>query len=163
MSRESIRKQLKNLDVSKLKLKNGNTIEKELKRHAAVLADCIMEELDKVYDSYDPVVYERSYDLYNSLYIDQTIKIDVTASGASLSIGLSFDDGAMHRSFDGEMKNTAWLINDGWQTHGRFASIPYFGYRESTNFIEHGIEKYKSKVSNPFTVELTKGTEVTYF
>ena len=44
---------LKNLDVSKLKLKNGKSVEAELKKHAAILADCILYQLDKVYDSYE--------------------------------------------------------------------------------------------------------------
>ena len=43
---------LKNLDVSKLKLKNGKSVEAELNIHAAILADCILDQLDKVYDSY---------------------------------------------------------------------------------------------------------------
>lgn len=149
--------------MSKLKLKNSNTVEQELKRHAAILADCIMQELDAVYYLYSPLVYKRSFDLYNSLDIDRTVKIDVSVSGAKFSIRLSFDDGAMHQSFGGKMVNTAWLINDGWQTHGSFATVPNLGFREPTNFIENGIEKYKNSVSNPFPVKLTKGIEVTYF
>lgn len=163
MSRESLQQQLKKLDVKKLKLSNGKSVEDELKRHARILADCIMDELDQIYDSYEPKMYHRSYDLYNALDVDQTVNVNVSASGAQLSIGLYFDDGAMHRSFDGEMVNTAWLINDGWQTHGRFANVPYLGYRSATNIVEKGIERYKRSVRNPFPVKLTKGTEVTYF
>lgn len=36
---------LKNLDVSNLKLKNGKSVEAELKKHAAILADCIIYQL----------------------------------------------------------------------------------------------------------------------
>lgn len=158
-----LKKQLKNLDVSKIKMSNGKTVEAELKRNAGILADCIMVELDKVYDSYSSKVYERTYDLYNSLNVDSTIRINVNASGTTLSIGLSFDDGVMHQGFDGQMKNVAWLINDGFQTKGRFAHVPYLGHREATNFLEHGIEAYKRSVKNPFAVKLTKGDEVTYF
>lgn len=163
MSRELLKQQLKNLDVKKLKLSNGKSVEDELKRHARILADCIMDELDQIYDSYEPKIYHRSYDLYNALDVDKTVKVDVSASGAKLSIGISFDDGVLHESFDGGMVNVAWLINDGFQTHGRFANVPMLGYRSATNYIEHGIEKYKNSVSNPFPVKLTKGTEVTYF
>lgn len=150
-----LRKQLQKLNVSKLKLKNGNTVEKELRNHARVLADCIMEELDNVYDARTPKVYQRSYGLYNSLYIDDVVRVDVSAKGASLSIGLHFDDGAVHKSFSGEDANTAVLINEGWQTHGSFSHVPYLGYREGTHFIEKGIEKYKRRVGNPFTVKFT--------
>ena len=159
----NLKKQLKQLNILKLKMKNGKTVEAELKRHASILADCILQELSEVYYSYTPKQYIRTYDLYNALDVDRTIKINVSSKGAKLSIGLFFDDSVMHESLDGEMMNTAWLINDGFQTNGVFANIPYFGFREATNFIENGIEKYKKSVSNPFAVRLTKGDEVTYF
>lgn len=163
MSRESIQKQLKQLDVEKLIMNNGNSVAEELKRHAAILANCILKELDKVYESYEPKIYNRTYNLYNSLDVERTVRIDVSSSGAKLSIGVYFDDGAMHESFSGKMVNTAWLIDDGWQTHGRFASVPMFGYRKASFFIEKGIEQYKQSVKNPFAVKLRKGKEVTYF
>lgn len=160
---KDLKSKLKNIDVSKIKLKNGKTIKDEIKRHAAILADCIQYELDAVYDSYSPIVYKRTYNLYNSLYIDDKVKIDISSSGSNLSIGIHFDDGAIHKGFDGSDADTAILINDGWQTHGRFANVPYFGYREATHFIEKGITAYKRKVNNPFNVKLTKnGIEEVY-
>lgn len=158
----NIKRQLEEMDVSRLKLKNGNTIEKELKRHAAILADCIMYELDKVYDSYEPKKYERTFDLYNSLKIDR-IRICISAAGSNLNVRLCFDEGAMHPSFDGDLVPVAWLINDGWQTHGWFADVPYLGFREASNYIENGIERYKKSVNNPFKIKLTKGDETQYF
>ena len=158
-----LRRQLDSLNVSKLKMKNWNTIEKELKRHARILTDCIMHELDNVYDSYEPTVYKRTYGLYNSLYIDDTIRVDISGKNMSLCIGLSFDDGAIHQGFNGEYVNTAILLNDGYKTHGSFSNIPYFGYREGTHFIEKGIQKYKRIVSNPFTVRLTLNYEIREF
>lgn len=157
------KKQLKKLDVAKLKLKNGSTVENELKRHASILVDCIMEELDNVYDARTPKVYQRSYGLYNSLYIDDVIRIDVSSKGANLSIGLHFDEGAIHQSFSGEDVSAAVLLNEGWQTHGSFSHVPYLGYREGTHFIEKGIEKYKRKVSNPFKLKFTINNEERIF
>lgn len=151
----NLSKQLKNLDISKLKLKNGTTVEKELRRHASILADCIMEELNKVYDSYEPKVYKRSYKLYDSLIIDGKAHVDVSAHGANLSIGLHFDDNAIYRGFDGEQVNIAILLNEGWQTHGQFKNVPYLGFREGTHFIDKGIEQYKKRVSSPFMVRFT--------
>lgn len=63
----NLNKQLGKLDISKLKLANGNTLKQELEHHARILADCIQKELDNVYDSYEPVQYVRTYGLYNSL------------------------------------------------------------------------------------------------
>lgn len=154
--------QLKKKDVSKLKLKNGNSVEKELKHHAAILANCITEELSNVYDSYSPSVYCRSYGLYNSIYIDDT-QIEILAKGLTMSIGVKFDEGAIHKGFFGEDANVAVLLNEGWQTHGSFANVPYLGYRNATHFIENGIEKYKSKVNKPFAVKFTINDEIRTF
>lgn len=144
-------------------MKNGNTVKDELKRHASILADCIMEELDSVYDSYTPKVYKRSYDLYNSLYIDDVVKIDISTSGVGLSIGIHFDEGAIHKGFYGDDANTAVLLHEGWQTHGSFSDVPYLGYREGTHFIEKGIEKYKQQVARPFAVRFTINNEERIF
>ena len=159
----NIKKQLRNLDVSKLRMKNGRTVEAELKRHSEILGDCIMECLDEVYDSYNPKTYIRSYGLYHSLYIDDVVRVDISSSGVNLGITVHFDDGAIHKSFDGEDMNTAVLINEGWQTHGSFADVPMLGWRTGEHFIEKGIEKYKRKVSSPFKVRFTINGEERLF
>lgn len=152
----NLKESLRNLNISKLKLKNGKSVETELKKHAAILADCILDQLDKVYNSYEPKFYKRTYNLYNSVYIGDKVVAEVTAKGAALSISVGFDEGALHTGLDGRLVNTAVLLNEGWQTHGRFANVPYFGYREPTHFIEKAIEMYKQKVSNPFEVQINK-------
>lgn len=151
----NIIKQLEKLNVSKLKLKNGNTVQKELEHHAAILCDCIQYELDKVYDSREPKVYRRTYDLYDSIYIgDTTIK--VSSSGCTMSVKIEFDDkGALHTGFMGEEAFMPTLLNEGYQTHGRFADVEYLGWRSPTHFLEAGIERYKRSVDRPFTVKLT--------
>ena len=159
-----LKRQLRNLDMSRLKMKNGSSVETELKRHAGILADCIMDSLaNEVYESYTPKMYVRSYRLYDSLYIDDFLRVDITARGTNLSIGLHFDDGAVHIGFNGEDANTAVLLNEGFQTHGSFKDIPYLGYRTGTHFIEKGIEKYKEKVNNPFMVKFTINDEERIF
>jgi hypothetical protein len=163
MSNKSISDQLKNLDVGKLKTTSGRKIEDELRRHARILANYIELELDKVYESYEPKVYQRSYGLYNAPEIDQTIRVDISSSSAKLSIAIHFD-GAIHQSLSSKPMNTAWLINDGWQVRNAwFKNVPMFGYREASHFLENACEKYKKSVSNPFTVKLTKGDETIYF
>lgn len=159
----NLKQQLRNLDVSKLKLKNGNTVEKELKRHATILADCIMAEIDNLYESYSPKIYNRSYRLYNSLYIDNTIHLDISAKGTNLSIHLGFDEGAIHEGIMGDEVDVVLLWNDGYRTHGSFADVPMFGWRNGAHFIENGIAKYKKKVKNPFPVRLEKNNREYYF
>ena len=156
----NIAKQLRNLDVSKLKMKNGNTVEEQLHKHARILGDCIEKALDEVYDSYSPKVYRRSYGLYDSLYIDDVIKVEVSAKGTNLSIKLSFDENSTHENFYGEDSSVANLINEGWSWKNSSVDIPYLSRREGTHFIEAGIEEYKRSVSNPFTVRFTINDEV---
>lgn len=159
----NLTKQLKNLDVSRLKMKNGNTVADELRRHAKILADCIQRALDDVYESYNPKVYRRSYSLYDSLYIDDVIKVEVSAKGANLSIRVSFDEGSHHENFYGEESNVAILLNEGWSWKNSSVNIPYLSSREGTHFIERGIEEYKRSVSKPFTVRFTINDEVRMF
>ena len=157
----NLSKQLQALDISKLKMSSGNTVKRELQKHAAILADCIMDELDKVYDSHEPKIYQRTYGLYNSLQIGN-VKLDVSAAGASLGITLTFDENAIHKGFDGEPVNTAVLLNEGWSWHNGL-EIPYMSNRAGIHFIESGIEKYKQRVKNPFKVKLHINNEIRDF
>lgn len=152
----SIIDQLQKMDVSKLKMANGSTVGTELQRHAKILADCIQGQMDKMYESYQPKQYHRTYRLYDSLYIDDELIFSASAKGSSLKIRLGFDNGSMHIGFNGQPADTAVLLNDGYKTSGYFAHIPYLGYREGYHFVEKGIEDYRRKVSNPFTVEISK-------
>lgn len=120
----NIRRQLKNLDVSKLRMKNGRSVEQELKSHASILADAIMEELDAVYSSYSPKIYQRTYDAYNSLYIDDKVRIDVSSKGAGLAISIRFDNGSLHKNFNGEDSDVINLLNEGWAWENN-PHIPY--------------------------------------
>ena len=158
-----LKKQLKALDVSKLKMKNGNTVAEELRKHAKILADCIQRALDDVYESYNPKVYRRSCSLYDSLYIDDVIKVEVSAKGTNLSIRLSFDKNAMHENFYGEESNVAILLNKGWSWKNSSVDIPYLSSREGTHFIERGIEEYKRSVKKPFAVRFTINDDVRMF
>ena len=152
----NLKVQLKNLNISKLKTSNGITVKSELQKHARILADCIMRQLDAVYDSYNPKIYQRTYELYNSIYIDDRLFVKVSSTGASLSIRVGFDDGAWHTGLDGKDVNTAVLLNEGWQTSGKFNDVPYFGYRKATHFIEKAVEEYRRSVQNPFNVKINK-------
>ena len=155
-------KQLEKLNISKLKLKNGNTVQKELERHSRILANCIQYELDKVYDEREPKVYKRTYDTYNSLYIGDTV-VKVSASGCTMSVNIKFDDGATHMGFMGEEAFMPTLLNEGYQTHGRFANVEYLGWRTGTHFLEAGIERYKRTVDKPFAVKLIINDDVRMF
>lgn len=137
-------------------MNNGNTVQMELEKHARILADCILEELDKVYSSYSPVVYKRTYDLYNSVAIDNVVKVEVGAKGTTLSMRVYFDDRAIHSGMFGDSANVAELLNNGWTIKKDiwFKEIYHFGYYEGAHFIEKAIQKYRSRVSNPFEIQV---------
>lgn len=156
-------KKLKNVDTTKLKLKNGKSIEDELKRHAKILMNCIEDEIyDSVYASYSPIAYKRTMGLAESLYVGDT-EIKIGANGLTMSVEICFGESAFHENFFGEQMNTAVLLNEGFQTHGSFANIPYLGYHEGTHFVENGIERYKNTVQKPFAVRFKINNEVRSF
>ena len=158
---DSIKTQLQKLDLSQLKMESGNSVAAELKRHARILANCIQYELDKVYNSYEPKVYKRTFGTYHSLMIGG-LEIKVTATGAALGISVLFDENAVHKGFDGEPVDIALLLNEGWSWHNGL-EIPYMSNRAGTHFIEAGIEKYQQKMKNPFAVKLKIGDEIREF
>ena len=158
----NISNQLKNLNLSKLKTKNGRSVESELRGHANILLDCIEYELKEAYMSYSPKVYQRSFGLYRSLFVGD-MQIKIGTNGLNLSVQIGFDDSAMHDNFFGKPMNTAILMNEGWKTHGNFADVPYLGYREGTHFIEKGVLRYKKSVKQPFPIVLKINNEIRNF
>lgn len=154
--------QLKKLNTSKLKMKNGKSVEDELKQHAQILMECIQKELYTAYDMYSPVVYRRTFGLSESLYVGAT-EIKISSKGLAMSIEVGFGESALHENFFGEKMNTAILVNEGFQTYGSFADVPYLGYREATHFIEKGIQKYKESVNKPFAIKFNINNEIRSF
>lgn len=148
----NILKQLEKLNLKDLKLKNGQNIINELKRHAFILADCIVSELDKAYDEYTPKLWERDYSLYNSICIDDFVEIRTTSKKTTAAITIRFDAGAYHSNFYGRNMNTAILLNEGWKWKSG-ESIPYLSHREGIHFIEKGLARYKKSVEKPFAIK----------
>ena len=52
MNANDLKKLLKSMDVAKMKLDNGKTVEQELRHHADILAACISQQFWAVYASY---------------------------------------------------------------------------------------------------------------
>lgn len=164
MNTKSIKEQLQNLDILQLKLKNGKSVDEELKRHARILAECIQLSLkENVYDAYRPKYYDRTYDLLNSIQFEVTPEWDLDGDKVGLKIKIYFDERSRHLGIFGNESDVEVLLNEGWQTNGSFSNVPYFGFRQGTHFIEIGIEKYRKIIGNPFDIRLNITGDTRYF
>lgn len=150
---------LKNINVGKLKMKNGKTVTQNLRYEAKRLMDCIQSEIDNYYNSYDPSVYKRTYRFQGALYAEDFINIDVKDN--MVYIYLRFQsDLAYHDSFSGKDVFVPLLINDGWCWDGwEDAQDDHFHKYSGFHFLEKGIEKFNSTNSLGITVTLDKTWE----
>lgn len=156
----NLKSQLKNIDVTKLKFKNGKTYGQVMVEEANRLRDCIQRRLDEYMHSYQPKMYKRTGALQNSLKVDDILSLKVT--GKTMSLDIYFDDSGYHQSGDGiqgwdgngETVNTAYLLNYGYEVDKDvwFKDIPYFGYRSAGHFIEDGIADFEA--SNPYGIKI---------
>lgn len=156
----NLKSQLKNIDVTKLKFKNGKTYGQVMAEETNRLRDCIQARLDAYMNSYQPKIYSRTGALQNSLKVDDILNLKVT--GKTMSLDIYFDDSGYHRSGDGiqgwdgngEIVNTAYLLNYGYEVEKDvwFKDIPNFGYRSAGHFIEDGIADFEA--SNPYGIKI---------
>jgi len=115
-----------------------------LERQAKRLKDCIQKRINDYYSSYSPSVYNRTYGMQNSMYLDDNV--EVNAINGMLTIDLHLDDdGAYGTSlFGGGTVDKLGLMNYGWQTNGSFKDVYRFGNFDGAHFIEDGISDWKS-------------------
>ena len=156
----NLKSQLKNIDVTKLKFKNGKTYGQVMVEETNRLRNCIQARLDAYMNSYQPKIYSRTGALQNSLKVDDILNLKVT--GKTMSLDIYFDDSGYHRSGDGiqgwdgngETVNTAYLLNYGYNVEKDvwFKDIPNFGYRSAGHFIEDGIADFEA--SNPYGIKI---------
>lgn len=156
----NLKSQLKKIDVTKLKFKNGKTYGQVMVEETNRLRDCIQARLDAYMNSYQPKIYSRTGALQNSLKVDDILNLKVT--GKTMSLDIYFDDSGYHRSGDGiqgwdgngETVNTAYLLNYGYEVEKDvwFKDIPNFGYRSAGHFIEDGIADFEA--SNPYGIKI---------
>lgn len=62
-------------DLRKLVLPTGNTIEKQLKAEADRFLKILQEEIDAWYFSYTPTIYNRTYNMRDSISVDDVVKV----------------------------------------------------------------------------------------
>ena len=86
------------IDIMKLTLPNGRTLEKQMKYEAKRFLKILQEEIDRWYSLYSPIIYQRTYDMRNSIYAEDLVR--VSTSGNKLQIKINYDDKRRHGKSD---------------------------------------------------------------
>ena len=101
--------------------------EKELKEAADALKGFLLSHIKRYFDSYSPVIYQRSGEFLNS------IMVEITKDSGKLRARVYFDSSKTIRDsfFDGGAQgDTVLLLDRGWQVQKDvwFKDIEHFGY-----------------------------------
>lgn len=144
----SIEEQIKKIVAKKAKLANGKTIEQTLMEAVDYLYMCIQREIDDMYESYTPKVYERRpwhEGLRSALYAEDFL--DARIKGNSIEVSLKFSNNVWTRNFNGDHEsNVALLMNYGWKAPRLEDYIGHevwrLTYYEGWHFLEKGIAAF---------------------
>ena len=138
-------------DLRKLVLPTGNTIEKQLKVEADRFLKILQEEIDALYFSYRPTIYNRTYNMRDSISVDDVVR--VYPSKNQLVIDIVYSD-AFHKSlWSDDVINSIELMNEGYKVKsGWHKDIENFGYREGGHFIEKAIARFNK--NNPLGIDI---------
>lgn len=140
----SIKDQLNKIILKKFKFKNGKTLEQTLMEAVDYLYICIQNEIDYMYESYDPIYYERRpyfEGLHNALYVEDFIDAQIKDNRIELS--LKFNSNVWAWNFDHTHKsNVAVLMHEGWEwkKHGKIPDR--FRWFEGYPFIKNGVDAF---------------------
>ena len=152
----SIKEQIERIVARKAKLASGRTIEQTLMEAVDYLYECIQSEIDAMYESYTPKVYERRpyhEGLRSALYAEDFL--DARIKGNSIEVSLKFSDNVWAWNFNHTHEsNVAVLMNNGWAWNSRpIHSIPRFTDYEGWHFIEKGCRRFNK--TNRWGVTIT--------
>ncbi|MEK4008333.1 hypothetical protein [Paenibacillus sp. FSL H3-0333] len=119
-----------------------SNIKKTLREAALLLEKILKEEVQAYYDSYEPVIYERTYGMRDSLRVSP-----ISMVGNEMQISIYFDrTQSTHPSiFGGEPGYAAELINDGWAWGNQSVNIYRLSRYEGFHFIEKAIDRFESQ------------------
>ncbi len=139
-------------DLRKLVLPTGNTIEKQLKVEADRFLKILQEEIDAWYLSYTPIIYNRTYNMRDSISVDDVVR--VYPSKNQLVIDIVYSDDAFHKSlWSDDVINSIELMNEGYKVKsGWHKDIENLGYREGGRFLEKAIARFNK--NNPLGIDI---------
>ena len=173
MAVKSLREQLAKIALKKVKMSNGETLAVMMAHEVKRLYNCIQYYIDKYYESYEPIIYERTYHYQKAFYAENLAEIRVV--GDIIRIGVAIqNDLAMHSNLssvywqegDGSER---WipikdlhesfvplLMEKGWYAP-RLSSmigrhVPRVSYFAGINAVERGIEDFNK--TNKFGLKI---------
>lgn len=85
----SLKEQLANIDLRKARLSNGVRVDVMMAGEMRRLYNCIQKYIDEYYNSYTPVIYDRTFQYKKSLTVEDIA--DIRVVGKTLRIALGFD------------------------------------------------------------------------
>ena len=156
-----LERQLKGLDISKMKMSNGKTLEQNLKSEAKRLMNCIQKRIDEYYNSYSPNFYKRTYRFKRSIFLAEDI-LTVHVKNNTISISIKFNESlAYHPTLWGAKSQVyvPLLINDGWCWNGYNGEEDHFKKYSGFHFIEKGIADFNQNNKFNLKIKLSKTWE----
>lgn len=166
----SIQKQLMKKMSGNIRLRNGNTIRKQLEQEVRRLYDCIQRRIDDYYDSYEPKIYQRGFRTQRAMYAEDLV--DAYVEGNQIKLSVRFHNSfAYHSNFNNSHENyVPILINYAWNTPKleKYIGHPVdrFTRFDGTFFIENGICDWNRQNSLDITIDVTSvynGRRFNYF
>lgn len=141
----SLKEQLKNLDLRQIKVSTNETLSDIMAKEAKRLYNLIQKEIDNYYNSYSPVIYDRTGNYRKSLYAEDIASIKVV--GNSLEIGVGFNQSlVIHRNlFDNHYSFVPLLMERGWtakRLEDRYGVIERFTRFDGIKAVERAIEEF---------------------
>lgn len=166
---KSLREQISRLAATQIKTGTGETYGEILKREVDRLYDCIQDEIDRFYNSYDPSYYERTWRFHDSLYAEDLV--DIRINGNQIELSLKFHpDLAFHDNFDKSHKtNVAVILNYGYvarELELQIGVVPYLTRRKGFFFVENGIMHWNKLNKLGIQIDVTaiyNGRQFSYF
>ena len=130
-----------------------------LRKEIYKLEQLMKEELQKYFESYQPVQYERTGATMDSFRVGEPY-----IEGNSICAEITFDDVlANHPSVIGEDQEfgyTPWLLSVGWDIRSKvLADIPMFTHHPGSQYITTAVSRYNRQNKYGIIVSVYYGDE----
>lgn len=161
MGKANIQKQLQKLIAGKVKMNNGETLQKQLSREVRRLYHCIQRRIDDYYDSYNPQIYHRTYRFQGAMYAEDLVNIRVEGNQIKLSVRFH-PSLAYHDTFTSKGNGyVPMLLNYGFNNTklqnylGAKEPIEHLTHLKPQLFIENGIRDWNRQNKLGITIDVT--------